>query len=106
RRNLPLSWPVRQRTRRSCQSSKRPSPRQLGTDSDRKAAATFWKQARRLFAVGNDPVPSLFRTNGFHARLEDVVAKRRSGRYVPDERAWIKTKKRDYWRYGWSARCA
>ena len=31
--------------------------------------------------------------------LEGVVAKRRSGRYSPGERAWIKTKNRDYWRY-------
>jgi ATP-dependent DNA ligase len=30
--------------------------------------------------------------------LEGVVAKRRSGRYLPGERAWIKTKNRDYWR--------
>ena len=31
--------------------------------------------------------------------LEGVVAKRRSGRYLPGERGWIKTKNRDYWRY-------
>ena len=31
--------------------------------------------------------------------LEGVVAKRRSGRYVPGERSWIKVKNRDYWRY-------
>jgi bifunctional non-homologous end joining protein LigD len=31
--------------------------------------------------------------------LEGVVAKRRSGRYRSGERAWIKTKNRDYWRY-------
>jgi bifunctional non-homologous end joining protein LigD len=31
--------------------------------------------------------------------LEGVVAKRRSSRYVPGERGWIKTKNRDYWRY-------
>jgi bifunctional non-homologous end joining protein LigD len=31
--------------------------------------------------------------------LEGVVAKRRSGPYLPGERAWIKTKNRDYWRY-------
>jgi ATP-dependent DNA ligase len=30
--------------------------------------------------------------------LEGVVAKRRSGRYVPGERGWIKTKNRDSWR--------
>jgi bifunctional non-homologous end joining protein LigD len=32
--------------------------------------------------------------------LEGVVAKRRSQRYRPGERAWIKTKNRAYWRYG------
>jgi bifunctional non-homologous end joining protein LigD len=31
--------------------------------------------------------------------LEGVVAKRRSGRYLPRERGWVKTKNRDYWRY-------
>jgi ATP-dependent DNA ligase len=31
--------------------------------------------------------------------LEGVVAKRWSGRYVPGDRAWIKTKNRRYWRY-------
>jgi bifunctional non-homologous end joining protein LigD len=32
--------------------------------------------------------------------LEGVVAKRRSGRYVPGGRgSWIKVKNRDYWRY-------
>jgi bifunctional non-homologous end joining protein LigD len=31
--------------------------------------------------------------------LEGVVAKRRSGRYVPGGRGWIKIKNRDYWRY-------
>jgi bifunctional non-homologous end joining protein LigD len=31
--------------------------------------------------------------------LEGVVAKRRSGRYVPGGRGWVKTKNRDYWRY-------
>ena len=31
--------------------------------------------------------------------LEGVVAKRRSSRYVPGERGWIKTKNRDYWRW-------
>jgi bifunctional non-homologous end joining protein LigD len=31
--------------------------------------------------------------------LEGVVAKRRSGRYAPGVRAWIKTKNREYWRY-------
>jgi bifunctional non-homologous end joining protein LigD len=31
--------------------------------------------------------------------LEGVVAKRRTGRYIPGERSWVKTKNRDYWRY-------
>jgi bifunctional non-homologous end joining protein LigD len=31
--------------------------------------------------------------------LEGVVAKRRSGRYPPGERGWVKTKNRAYWRY-------
>ena len=31
--------------------------------------------------------------------LEGVVAKRRSGRYVPGDRGWIKTKNRAYWRF-------
>ena len=32
--------------------------------------------------------------------LEGVVAKRRGQRYRPGERGWIKTKNKDYWRYG------
>jgi bifunctional non-homologous end joining protein LigD len=31
--------------------------------------------------------------------LEGVVAKRRSGRYVPGGRGWVKVKNRDYWRW-------
>jgi hypothetical protein len=31
--------------------------------------------------------------------LDSDVAKRRSGRYLPGERGWVKTKNRDYWRY-------
>jgi bifunctional non-homologous end joining protein LigD len=31
--------------------------------------------------------------------LEGVVAKRRSGRYLPGRTGWIKTKNREYWRY-------
>jgi ATP-dependent DNA ligase len=30
--------------------------------------------------------------------LDGVVAKRRSGRYSPGERGWVKMKNRDYWR--------
>jgi ATP-dependent DNA ligase len=32
--------------------------------------------------------------------LEGVVAKKRSERYRPGERGWIKTKHRSYWRFG------
>jgi ATP-dependent DNA ligase len=32
-------------------------------------------------------------------RTEGVVAKRRSGRYLPGRSGWIKTKNREYWRY-------
>jgi ATP-dependent DNA ligase len=32
--------------------------------------------------------------------LEGVVAKRRGQRYRPGERAWVKTKNKEYWRYG------
>jgi ATP-dependent DNA ligase len=31
--------------------------------------------------------------------LDGVVAKRRSGRYVPGERGWIKMKNKEYWLY-------
>jgi bifunctional non-homologous end joining protein LigD len=31
--------------------------------------------------------------------LEGVVAKKRSGHYLPGRRGWIKAKNRDYWRY-------
>ena len=31
--------------------------------------------------------------------LEGIVAKRRSGRYEPGERGWVKVKNRAYWRY-------
>ena len=31
--------------------------------------------------------------------LEGVVAKRRRERYRPGERAWVKSKNRDYWRW-------
>jgi bifunctional non-homologous end joining protein LigD len=31
--------------------------------------------------------------------LEGVVAKKRSGHYLPGRRGWIKTKNRDYWHY-------
>jgi bifunctional non-homologous end joining protein LigD len=32
--------------------------------------------------------------------MEGIVAKRRSQRYRPGDRAWIKTKNKAYWRYG------
>jgi bifunctional non-homologous end joining protein LigD len=31
--------------------------------------------------------------------LEGVVAKRRSSRYLPGQRGWVKTKNREYWRW-------
>ena len=31
--------------------------------------------------------------------LGGVVAKKRSGHYLPGRRGWIKTKNRAYWRY-------
>jgi bifunctional non-homologous end joining protein LigD len=31
--------------------------------------------------------------------LEGVVAKKRTGRYLPGERGWVKTKNRGYWRW-------
>jgi ATP-dependent DNA ligase len=31
--------------------------------------------------------------------LKGVVAKRKSGRYRPSERGWVKIKNREYWRY-------
>ena len=45
-----------------------------------------------------DDGPSLWEAVCEH-ELEGVVAKRRSGRYVPGDRGWIKTKNRAYWRY-------
>jgi ATP-dependent DNA ligase len=32
--------------------------------------------------------------------MEGIVAKRRSQRYRPGDRVWIKTKNKPYWRYG------
>jgi ATP-dependent DNA ligase len=31
--------------------------------------------------------------------LDSVLAKRRSDRYLPGDRAWMKVKSRDYWRH-------
>jgi hypothetical protein len=50
------------------------------------------------FAEGFDDGPALFAAVCSEG-LEGVVAKRRSERYRPGERRWIKTKNRDYWRY-------
>jgi bifunctional non-homologous end joining protein LigD len=36
--------------------------------------------------------------------LEGVVAKKRSGRYLPGERGWVKTKNRDTGGGSWSAK--
>ena len=38
--------------------------------------------------------------------LEGVVAKKRSGHYLPGRRGWIKTKNRAYWRYPFEASAA
>jgi bifunctional non-homologous end joining protein LigD len=38
--------------------------------------------------------------------LEGVVAKKRSGHYLPGRRSWIKTKNRDYWRYPFEVEAA
>jgi bifunctional non-homologous end joining protein LigD len=38
--------------------------------------------------------------------LEGVVAKKRSGHYLPGRRSWIKTKNRSYWRYPCEASAA
>jgi bifunctional non-homologous end joining protein LigD len=46
-----------------------------------------------------DDGPALFAAV-CEAGLEGVVAKRRSERYRPGERRWVKTKNKDYWRYG------
>jgi hypothetical protein len=35
----------------------------------------------------------------YEHELEGVVAKRRSGRYVPCGRGWVKVKNKQYWRY-------
>src|SRR5262249_23662371 len=45
-----------------------------------------------------DDGPALWEAVCTH-ELEGVVTKRRSGRYLPGDRGWIKTKNRDYWRY-------
>jgi bifunctional non-homologous end joining protein LigD len=38
--------------------------------------------------------------------LEGVVAKKRSGHYLPGRRGWIKTKNRAYWRYAFEVEAA
>ena len=53
----------------------------------------YW-QTPETFTDG----PALVR-GGLCARTRSVVAKRRSGRYRPAQRGWVKTKNRDYWRY-------
>jgi hypothetical protein len=52
----------------------------------------------RVFESGNTGKSARRATVCDH-ELEGVVAKRRSGRYLPGERGWIKTKNRGYWRY-------
>jgi bifunctional non-homologous end joining protein LigD len=41
-----------------------------------------------------------------HLGLEGVVAKKRSGHYLPGRRGWIKAKNRAYWRYPLEAEAA
>jgi ATP-dependent DNA ligase len=66
----------------------------------------------RLIQGGAEPQPPLLLFKGeafddgaalFEAvcerELEGVVAKRRSGRYRPGERGWVKIKNRNYWRH-------
>jgi ATP-dependent DNA ligase len=48
--------------------------------------------------VGFDDGHALFEAVCAH-ELEGVVAKRKSSRYRPSERGWIKIKNKDYWRY-------
>lgn len=49
-----------------------------------------------LLAVDGEPITGRpYRER----RVEGVVANRRGQRYRPGERAWVKTKNRDYWRY-------
>jgi ATP-dependent DNA ligase len=45
-----------------------------------------------------DDGPALWEAVCEH-KLEGVVAKRRSSRYLSEERGWIKTKNRAYWRW-------
>ena len=46
-----------------------------------------------------DDGEALFEATRAHG-LEGVVAKKRSERYRPGERGWVKTKHRAYWRFG------
>jgi ATP-dependent DNA ligase len=42
----------------------------------------------------------------FQLGLEGVVAKKRSGHYLPGRRGWIKSKNRDNWRYPFEVQAA
>ena len=53
----------------------------------------FWQTPERF-----DDGEALFEAVCAH-ELEGIVAKRRSGRYRPRERGWVKTKDRSYWRW-------
>ena len=52
-----------------------------------------------LVAYGADGRSS-FPLLSLRVLLEGVVAKKRTERYLPGERGWVKTKNRDYWRFG------
>jgi bifunctional non-homologous end joining protein LigD len=81
----------------------------LSFDGDDLTAAPYAERRAKLEALNLNRVhwqtPGTF-DNGdelFEAvcahELEGVVAKRKNGRYIPGERAWVKTKNRGYWRY-------
>ena len=52
-----------------------------------------------LVAYGADGRSS-FPLLSLRVLLEGVVAKKRTERYLPGERGWVKTKNQDYWRFG------
>jgi hypothetical protein len=79
--------------------------------NSRHAARSAAKRGRRQFLEDLDLDGDYWSTTPSHEDgeslwekvcelgLEGVVAKKRSGHYLPGRRGWIKTKNRDYWRY-------
>jgi ATP-dependent DNA ligase len=70
----------------------------------------YWQRRRMLDSLGLnghswrtpetfDDGEALF-ASVKEAKLEGIVAKKLSQRYRPGERHWVKTKNRDYWRFG------